>query len=181
MFILSETSSSSPGRFCLALQGLEASMAPLQLHVWRAFIAFFGSVLQEWWCNVYDVHDVYESNVIMWYELPYTIYHICCLSFHVLHLQNASYILYRRSPHPSVPGWEKTSCKPADGGATLFGSNFGERWRSLWVFLGCLRSKSWEIQTFFIPNFQLMKIQQAPFSKALSCVEYGDLWPVRMP
>ena len=130
---------------------------------------------------VYDVYDVYESNVIMWYELPYTIYHICCLSFHVLHLQNASYILYRRSPHPSVPGWEKTSCKPADAGATLFGSNFGERWRSLWVFLGCLRSKSWEIQTFFIPNFQLMKIQQAPFSKALSCVEYGDLWPVRMP
>ena len=115
-------------------------------------------------------------------HIPYiNIYHICCLSFHVLHLQNASYILYRRSPHPSVPGWEKTSCKPADGGATLFGSNFGERWRSLWVFLGCLRSKSWEIQTFFIPNFQLMKIQQAPFSKALSCVEYGDLWPVRMP
>ena len=25
---------------------------------------------------VYDVYDVYESNVIMWYELPYTIYHI---------------------------------------------------------------------------------------------------------
>ena len=85
-------------------------------------------------------------NGIMQYESPYAIYHIFCLLFHVLHLKTylTSYIVdhhknctttsqnqyiprskYHNFQRPYVSGWEKTSCKAADGGAALFGSNFG--------------------------------------------------------
>ena len=163
----------------------EASMAPLQLHVWRAFIAFrFRFFKNDDAMNMmYMMYTNLMLSCDMNCQIPYITYisHmlsiVSCLTFTKTHL--TSYIVGHRIPQ--FQAGRRPPARQLMLALRCLGATWGQRWRSLWVFLGCLRSKSWEIQTFFIPNFQLMKIQQAPFSKALSCVEYGDLWPVRMP
>ena len=106
----------------------EASMAPLQLHVWRAFIAFRFRFFKND-DAMYMMYMMYTNLMLscdMNCHIPYINIYITYVVYRFMPYiyKNASCIFISgRSPHPSVPGWEKTSCKAADAGATLFGSN----------------------------------------------------------